>query len=57
MIEHTHISLAHDNGGRFMRDPTRGGLGSVMQEIHQVSQLGVLLEQDSNRSVPPFEGG
>ncbi len=34
-------------GLRFMRDPTRGGLASVMQEIHQASQLGILLEEDS----------
>ena len=34
-------------GLRFMRDPTRGGLASVMQEIHHASRLGVLLEEDN----------
>jgi hydrogenase expression/formation protein HypE len=32
-------------GLRFMRDPTRGGLASVMQEIHQASGLGLRLWQ------------
>lgn len=30
-------------GLRFMRDPTRGGLASVMQEIHQATGLGLRL--------------
>jgi len=30
-------------GLRFMRDPTRGGLASVMQEIHQATSLGLRL--------------
>ncbi len=34
-------------GLRFMRDPTRGGLATVMQEIHQASHLGVLLEENN----------
>jgi hydrogenase expression/formation protein HypE len=32
-------------GLRFMRDPTRGGLASVMQEIHQATGLGIRLEE------------
>ena len=32
-------------GLRFMRDPTRGGLASVMQEIHQATGLGLRLKQ------------
>jgi hydrogenase expression/formation protein HypE len=32
-------------GLRFMRDPTRGGLASVMQEIHQATGLGLHLKQ------------
>ena len=32
-------------GLRFMRDPTRGGLATVMHEISQVSGLGLSLEQ------------
>jgi hydrogenase expression/formation protein HypE len=44
-------------GLRFMRDPTRGGLATVMHEIVQVSGLGVRLHEtnvpvrDSVRSV------
>jgi len=34
-------------GLRFMRDPTRGGLASVMQEIHQATKLGVRLQQET----------
>jgi len=33
-------------GLRFMRDPTRGGLASVIYEIHQATGLGILLQQD-----------
>jgi hydrogenase expression/formation protein HypE len=32
-------------GLHFMRDPTRGGLASVMQEIHQATGLGIRLEE------------
>lgn len=32
-------------GLRFMRDPTRGGLASVMQEIHQATGMGLRLKQ------------
>ena len=34
-------------GLRFMRDPTRGGLASVMQEIHQASGFGLRLWQNA----------
>lgn len=34
-------ALAGLPGLRFMRDPTRGGLATVLNEIHQASQLGV----------------
>lgn len=34
-------------GLRFMRDPTRGGLASVMQEIHQATGLGLRLWQSA----------
>ncbi len=33
-------------GLRFMRDPTRGGLATVMHEIHQATGFGIQLEQD-----------
>jgi hydrogenase expression/formation protein HypE len=39
--------LLHDYQGlRFMRDPTRGGLASVMQEIHQGTSMGIRLFED-----------
>ena len=50
-------ALAAVAGLRFMRDPTRGGLATVMHEISQATGLGVLLEEsaipvrDSVRSV------
>ena len=50
-------ALAAVPGLRFMRDPTRGGLATVMHEIVQVSGLGVVLREanvpvrDSVRSV------
>jgi len=31
---------------RFMRDPTRGGLATVLHEIHHATRLGVHLKQD-----------
>jgi hydrogenase expression/formation protein HypE len=39
-------ALAALPGLRFMRDPTRGGLATVMHEIVQASGLGVALEED-----------
>jgi hydrogenase expression/formation protein HypE len=50
-------ALAAVPGLRFMRDPTRGGLATVMHEIVEVSGLGVVLREanvpvrDSVRSV------
>ena len=44
-MQDTHISLAHGNGGRFMRDPTRGGLATVCHEISRGTGLRVVLEQ------------
>ena len=38
-------ALLNIEGLRFMRDPTRGGLASVMQEIHQATSLGIRLEE------------
>ena len=39
--------LLHDiDGLRFMRDPTRGGLASVMQEIHRGTGMGVRLFEE-----------
>jgi hydrogenase expression/formation protein HypE len=51
------LALAAVPGLRFMRDPTRGGLATVMHEIVEVSGLGVRLQEatvpvrDSVRSV------
>lgn len=33
-------------GLRFMRDPTRGGLATVLHEIHQASGLGIRIQQE-----------
>jgi len=33
-------------GLSFMRDPTRGGLASVMNEVHQATKLGISLQQE-----------
>ncbi|GBE45121.1 hydrogenase expression/formation protein HypE [bacterium BMS3Bbin11] len=41
----TH-EIMHIPGLRFMRDPTRGGLATVMHEILQASGFGIRLEQD-----------
>lgn len=38
-------ALLSFSGLRFMRDPTRGGLATVMHEIARVRQLGVTLDQ------------
>jgi len=40
-------ALADLKGLRFMRDPTRGGLTSVMHEIHQACGLGIRLVQEA----------
>jgi hydrogenase expression/formation protein HypE len=39
------LELARFGGLRFMRDPTRGGLATVMHEIVQATQLGVVLDE------------
>lgn len=40
------------HGIRFMRDPTRGGIASVLNEIAELTQLGFLLDQ---RKIPVDE--
>lgn len=44
---HTLVNAATDFGGeiRFMRDPTRGGLSSVLNEIMQDKSSGILLKE------------
>jgi hydrogenase expression/formation protein HypE len=39
------LALREFNGLRFMRDPTRGGLATVANEISRVRKVGVRLEQ------------
>jgi hydrogenase expression/formation protein HypE len=39
------LALRHVHGLRFMRDPTRGGLATVMHEIARVRKVGVRLQQ------------
>ena len=38
-------ALATVDGLRFMRDPTRGGLASVLHEIQQATGLGIRVQQ------------
>ncbi len=42
-------SMLKQKGLRFMRDPTRGGLATVMTEIHQATGLGIRLD---NQNIP-----
>ena len=39
------LALARSKGLRFMRDPTRGGIATVMHEIVQATGLGVHLDE------------
>ncbi len=39
-------ALWEQPGIRFMRDPTRGGIASVMQEIHRVTGFGIRLYEE-----------
>jgi len=39
-------TISSHPGLRFMRDPTRGGLATVMQEIHQATGLGIRLFEE-----------
>jgi len=41
------VALYPQSGLRFMRDPTRGGLASIMQEIHRATGLGIQLKQEA----------
>ncbi len=40
-------ALLKFSGLRFMRDPTRGGLATVLHEIHHATSLGTHLKQDA----------
>ena len=41
------LELARCKGLRFMRDPTRGGIATVMHEIVQATGLGVYLDENA----------
>jgi hydrogenase maturation factor len=45
MLKNKYISLAHGNGVRLMRDPTRGGLATVMHELVCTIDFGINLYQ------------
>ncbi len=47
-LNHTIVSLIENFGQeiKFLRDPTRGGLASVMNELAELRKLGFVLEQD-----------
>jgi hydrogenase expression/formation protein HypE len=47
-LNHTIISLIEKFGNniKFLRDPTRGGVASVLNEIAELTQLGFLLDQN-----------
>jgi len=46
-LNYTILSLIEKFGNsiKFLRDPTRGGVASVLNEIAELTQLGFLLEQ------------
>jgi len=46
-LNHTILSLIEQFGNRikFLRDPTRGGVASVLNEIAELTQLGFYIEQ------------
>ncbi len=47
-LNHTILSLVESFGQeiKFLRDPTRGGLASVMNELAELRKLGFVLEQE-----------
>jgi hydrogenase expression/formation protein HypE len=47
-LNHTILSLVENFGQeiKFLRDPTRGGLASVMNELAELRKLGFVLEQE-----------
>lgn len=47
-LNHTILSLVETFGQeiKFLRDPTRGGLASVLNELAELRKLGFVLEQD-----------
>lgn len=48
--------LAAAPGTRWMRDATRGGLGTVTNELAQASDLGVVLDEELLPVLPPVRG-
>jgi hydrogenase expression/formation protein HypE len=52
----TEALLAAAPGTRWMRDPTRGGLGTVMNELAADSGLAVVLDEDALPVTPQVQG-
>ncbi|MBZ5859345.1 hydrogenase expression/formation protein HypE [Flavihumibacter profundi] len=48
-LNHTVATLIHkfEDGIRFLRDPTRGGVASVLNEVTEMTRLGAYLNQSS----------
>ena len=48
-LNHTIISLIAELGEdiKFLRDPTRGGLASVLNELAEIRKLGFVIDQNS----------
>ncbi|MCU0451181.1 MAG: hydrogenase expression/formation protein HypE [Bernardetiaceae bacterium] len=56
-LHHTVAALLDDFGPaiRFLRDPTRGGLGTTLNEVARQTKLGVALDQKSLPILPQVE--
>lgn len=57
-LNHTILSLIDRFGSdiRFLRDPTRGGLASVLNELAEICGLGFVIEQDRIPIAEQVEG-
>jgi hydrogenase expression/formation protein HypE len=57
-LNHTVLSLldSFGTGIKFLRDPTRGGLASVLNEVAGMTQLGYTIRQNSIPIDPQVEG-
>lgn len=57
-LNHTVLSLIDRFGShiKFLRDPTRGGLASVLNELAEIRGLGFLIEQDRIPLTEQVEG-
>jgi len=57
-LNHTVLSLINQFGShiKFLRDPTRGGLASVLNELAEIRGLGFLIEQNAIPVAEQVEG-